>query len=106
MTGTKILLLVIAALAPVAAACDDDEGPEDATVFSAELSGDEEVPPVVTPATGTAELSIEDDAITYTIEVAGLENPVVAHIHIGEVGANGPVRLNLCGTGAPVPACT
>ena len=106
MTGTKIFLLALAALVPVAAACDDDEGPsDDATVFSAQLTGEEEVPPVPTAATGTADLSIEDDAITYTITVMDLDNPVQAHIHIGEVGANGPVRLNLCGTGAPVPDC-
>jgi hypothetical protein len=107
MTGTRVLVLAIAALAPVVAACDDDEGPsDDATVFSAVLTGDQEEPPVPTTASGTADLSIEGDAITYTISVADLANPVVAHIHIGEPGANGPVRLNLCGTGAPVPGCT
>jgi hypothetical protein len=35
-----------------------------------------------------------------------MENAVVAHIHIAPPGQNGPVRLNLCGTGAPVPPCT
>ena len=107
MTGTRLLILAIAATAPLAAACDDDEGPSgDATQFSAELSGAEEVPAVPTTATGTATLEVEGDAINYTIDnVTDLENPVVAHIHIGEVGANGPVRLNLCGTGAPVPDC-
>jgi hypothetical protein len=30
---------------------------------------------------------------------------VVSHIHVAPVGQNGPVRLNLCGTGAPVPDC-
>jgi hypothetical protein len=106
MTGTRLLLLAIAAMAPLVTACDDDEGPpDDATQFSAALTGEEEVPPVPTTASGDASLEVEDDAITYTINVTGLENPVVAHIHIGEIGANGPVRLNLCGTGAPVPDC-
>lgn len=107
MTHKRLLILAIAAMAPLVAACDDDEGPSgDATQFSAVLTGDEEVPPVATPASGTATLEVEGDAINYTIDnVTDLENPIVAHIHIGEVGANGPVRLNLCGTGAPVPAC-
>jgi hypothetical protein len=107
MSGTRLLILALAAMAPLAAACDDDEGPsDDATRFSAQLTGEEEVPPVPTTASGTATLEVEGDAITYTIDnVTDLQNPVVAHIHIGEVGANGPVRLNLCGTGAPVPAC-
>jgi len=49
---------------------------------------------------------VEGDQIVYTVNVTGLENPVVAHIHIAPEGENGPVRLNLCGTGAPVPDCT
>jgi hypothetical protein len=106
MTGMRWLVLAIAALAPAVAACDDDEGPsDDANLFAALLTGEEEVPPVLTTASGTATLTVEDDAITYTVNVNDLANPIVAHIHIGEIGANGPVRLNLCGTGAPVPDC-
>jgi hypothetical protein len=107
MAGAIRLILALAAIAPLVAACDDDEGPSgDATQFSAQLTGEEEVPPVPTTASGTATLEVEGDVINYTIDnVTDLENPVVAHIHIGEVGANGPVRLNLCGTGAPVPDC-
>jgi hypothetical protein len=44
--------------------------------------------------------------ITYTVNVTNLSNAVVAHIHIAPAGENGPVRLNLCGTGDPQPACT
>ena len=36
----------------------------------------------------------------------GIENVLVAHIHTGREGQNGPVRLNLCGTGDPQPTCT
>jgi hypothetical protein len=101
------MLAAATALLALAPACDDDdEDPgEPATSFSASLAGSNEVPPVPTAATGTAELTLEDDQIDYTIEVNGLENAVVAHIHIAPAGQNGPVRLNLCGTGAPLPAC-
>jgi CHRD domain len=86
--------------------CDDDnDSNAPATQFVATLSGTEEVPPVTTTATGTAEFTIGADQITYTVNVVGIENAVVSHIHIGAVGVNGPVRLNLCGTGAPLPAC-
>jgi hypothetical protein len=106
MTDTRLFILAIAALAPMAAACDDDEGPpDDATLFAALLTGEEEVPPVLTTASGTATFTVENDAVTYTVDVTDLQNPIVAHIHIGEAGTNGPVRLNLCGTGAPVPDC-
>jgi hypothetical protein len=99
--------IALAALLPLVGACGDDNGnPTDAaTNFSATLSGGEEVPPVTTGATGNATFSITGSQITYTVNVTGLENPVVSHIHVAAVGANGPVRLNLCGTGAPVPDC-
>ena len=90
----------------VAACGDDNDTNAPATQFVATMTGAEEVPAVTTTATGSATFTIEGDAITYTVNVANIENAVVSHIHIGAPGANGPVRLNLCGTGAPLPACT
>ncbi len=87
------------ALLPFVAACGDDDDPAGVgDSFSATLSGGAEFPPVTTEATGTATFDISGDEITYTVNVAGLTNAVVSHIHIAPVGANGPVRLNLCGT--------
>jgi hypothetical protein len=107
MTHTRMLALAAALLFPVMTACgdDDDGGTEPATEFSAILSGDEEVPPNTSEATGDAELSVDGDEITYTVNVTGLENVLFAHIHIAEEGANGPVHMNLCGTGPPLPDC-
>ena len=100
------MFIPAAALALGFAACDDDETAGPATSFSAALSGAEEVPAVPTVATGTANLALEGDQIVYTVTVTDLQNAVVAHIHIAPPGQNGPVRLNLCGTGAPEPPCT
>jgi hypothetical protein len=101
MNTTLVLPLALVALLSGVVACGDDNP----ATFTANLSGDNEVPPVVTDATGTALLAIEGDQINYTVETTGLANPVVAHIHIAPVGENGPVRLNLCGT-TDTPACT
>ena len=99
------LSLIALALLPLVAACGDDDDPSGpATSFSATLTGGEEVPAVVTTATGNATLDVSGSAITYTVTVAGLANPIVSHIHIAPVGENGPVRLNLCGT-TDTPAC-
>ena len=94
-------------LASLTLACgDDDENPaEPGTQFSAVLSGAEEVPAVPSTATGTADFTISGSQITYTVTTTGLVNPVVAHIHVAPAGENGPVRLDLCGTVAPVPDC-
>lgn len=99
--------LTAAVLIAALAACgdDDDDTTEPATEFDAQLSGAEEVPPVETDATGSANLTIEDGQIVYRVEVANLENAVVSHIHIESPGENGPVRLNLCGTPDGVPPC-
>lgn len=102
----RMLTPLVAALFAGVGCSDDDGGSAPATEFVAVLSGDNEVPPVATDAAGTATLTVEDDAISYTIDnVTDLLNPVVAHIHVEVEGANGPVRLNLCGTGAPEPEC-
>ncbi len=94
------------ALLPLLAACGDDETSGPATSFSATLTGAEEVPAVPTEATGNATLDVSGSAITYTVNVTGLANPVVSHIHIAPVGVNGPVRLNLCGTPDTQPCAT
>jgi hypothetical protein len=108
MNTFRTFAMAAAMLLPVLAGCDDDDEitqvPE--SDFSTTLSGAEEVPAVTTPATGTATLEVDGDEIDYSIDVTDLENASVAHIHIAPVGQNGPVRLNLCGTGAPQPPCT
>jgi hypothetical protein len=106
MNRFRFLEIAVGALLPVAAGCGDNGPSGPATNFTATLSGANEVPPVTTTATGTATLSVNGQQITYTVNVTNLQNAVVAHIHIAPVGENGPVRLNLCGTGAPQPDCT
>jgi hypothetical protein len=94
---------VVLAAGVVACGDDDDDGAEPPTSFIATLSGTNEVPPVTTEASGTAEITINNGQIEYTITVTGVENAVQAHIHTGREGENGPVRLNLCGVGPPDP---
>jgi hypothetical protein len=107
MYDVRILPVALAALLPIVAACGDDDGTSGpATNFSATLSGGAEVPANTSTATGTATFNVSGDQIIYTVNVVGITNAVVSHIHIAPAGANGPVRLNLCGTGAPLPACT
>jgi hypothetical protein len=107
MKNSAIFATALAALLPAVAACGDDNNTPsgEATNFSATMTGAEEVPAVPSTATGTATFTISGTQINYTVNVTNLQNPVVSHIHIGPTGQNGPVRLNLCGTGAPVPAC-
>lgn len=78
--------------------------------ISATLSGGQEVPPVDTDATGRASFSYDANAnkLTYTLEVANIENIVAAHIHRAPIGVNGPVAYPLTftagafGPGSPI----
>ena len=99
-------LAAAALLLAVVAGCDDDDDDGGTETFTAALSGTQEVPAVPTTATGTATITVQGDQLSYTVNVNGIQNAVVSHIHIAPAGQNGPVRLNLCGTGAPLPTCT
>jgi hypothetical protein len=105
VSGSSVLKMTVAAVL-VTLACGDDDPASPATSFTATLSGANEVPAVTTPATGNATLSVSGTQITYTINATNLQNAVLGHIHLAAAGQNGPVRLNLCGTGAPEPPCT
>jgi hypothetical protein len=99
--------IALAVLLTAVAACDDDDdngGTEPDTEFEAALSGENEVPPRSTTATGTATLTVEGSAIAYRVDVVNLENVLFSHIHVGTEAENGPVRMDLCGV-PPTPAC-
>lgn len=64
-----------------------------------ELTGDEEVPVVLTGAEGKFKAKIRDDRIEWKLRYEDLEGDVTqAHIHIGQVLANGGISVWLCST--------
>lgn len=64
---------------------------------SATLSGAQETPPVVSPGSGTASVTISDAGITFNHSISGLLNITSSHLHLGAADANGPVLFNLGG---------
>jgi len=79
-----------------------------ATIFMANLTGDQEVGPVVTDAVGTGTFILNDDQteLSYSIEIFGLDlgnirtpedddNLTRAHLHNAPAGVNGPVRFGI-----------
>jgi hypothetical protein len=71
--------------------------------FRAHLSGDQEVPPVETRATGQAvfQLSKDGTELSYRLIVANIQNVTMAHIHLGQDWVNGPVVVWLYPSGPP-----
>jgi hypothetical protein len=71
----------------------------------ARLSGLNEVPSIITDASGEFEATIHNDQITFELKFHDLSaNLAASHIHIGQTGANGGVSAFLCGGGGQ-PAC-
>ncbi len=102
--AVAIVALVAASLAlPAVRAEGNGEG---GASWQTELSGAQEVPPRATPATGEAsfELSADGASIHYEIEVEDISNVIMAHIHMGAVGINGPIVVWLFPVGGPPPA--
>jgi len=68
-------------------------------IFKATLSGDQEVPPVDTVATGRAKFRVSDDLskVEFTLTVNDGTRVQVSHIHCGAAGENGPVFIFLAG---------
>ena len=94
--GGLAALLLALAIVGLATASDDQKN------FVAALSGDQEVPARDTQATGVATFKLRDDgtALLFKINVANIDTAVMAHIHCGAVGVNGPVGVTLF-MGAP-----
>ena len=69
----------------------------EAEQFAASLTGDAEVPPVETDATGAATLTLDEtgEALAYEVTAEGIEGVVAAHVHCAPEGANGPVGVTL-----------
>lgn len=65
-------------------------------IYDAPLSGQNEVPPVQSSATGLAEFTPPvNDSIKYRINITGISGATGAHIHSGQAGENGEVVADL-----------
>jgi hypothetical protein len=80
--------LLLAAIPATALAADE--------VFTADLSGDAQVPPIAVDGTGEATVTISDDESTVSWEItySGLTgDPAAGHIHVGPTDGTGPVMI-------------
>lgn len=87
------MLSLVALLLPLAPAQAED------AAFKGVLVGSQEVPAVLTAASGgfRAWLSPDGTSLQYELAYDGLEGSVAqAHIHIGQSGANGGIAVWLC----------
>lgn len=92
------LLLSLAVVSGFAVAA-----PPDSKNFVTHLSGDNEIPPRDTHATGQATFKLNEQGteLSYRLIVANIDNVVASHIHLGAADENGPVVAFLFGSVPP-----
>jgi hypothetical protein len=99
-----VVVLTVAALGGLAQTASAQQR------WTAVLSGQEEVPPISSPASGVFNATVESDgSISFTLTFEGLSAPpTFSHIHFGQPGVAGGVMIFLCGGGgqADCPAAT
>ena len=97
MSGRALLGAFVLGLAAVGAA-----GAGLNANWSDHATGAEEVPPRATQAQGQAVFHLSDDELSldFRLIATNIDNVVAAHIHVGPVGANGPVVAFLYGPAA------
>jgi CHRD domain len=71
--------------------------------FNAKLSGQQEVPPVQTTASGMAWFKPMQDKVWFKLNVTDMQGVTQAHIHTGKQGENGPVVVTLYKSATPQP---
>jgi hypothetical protein len=103
MKSTSIGFCAIAALAATVLAAPAAQSQTER--FSASLAGSEEVPPINTSGTGDFQMTIQQGAITFSLNFSNLSSPLsVAHLHFAPDKVAGGVMIFLCG-GGNQPAC-
>jgi hypothetical protein len=94
--------LFVLALGLGLAGCGGGGGGDDVlsrTTLSSTMTGDQEVPPVITGATGRGSLSLQPATrdINGSVSLEGMTATAV-HIHVGDVGVSGPIIVTLAQT--------
>jgi hypothetical protein len=86
LTGAAAGTLLLTAAALSTASAED---------IAVSLTGDQEVPAVTTPATGTGTITIADDkSVSGSVKTTGITG-IMAHIHEAPAGKNGPPIITL-----------
>jgi hypothetical protein len=93
-TSSILLILATLAIATIPISFTNSFAQEQRAI--ANLSGQEEVPPVQTQATGIAEFTLMGmDSVNYTVNASNIQGATGGHIHLGNPGENGPVVITL-----------
>jgi hypothetical protein len=91
---TLLALLTLSSIALIVSVSADPTAQEEPNNFTAQLDGDQEVPPRTTNATGQATFQLRDEThLGFSLNMIDTKNVVAAHIHCAPAGENGAVGV-------------
>lgn len=96
MKTTSSILLILATLTIVTIPTSFTNSFAQEQRAIANLSGQDEVPPVQTQATGITEFTLMGmESVNYAVNASNIQGATAGHIHLGKPGENGPVVITL-----------
>jgi len=98
LTLTVISMIVISLIVVVATNISHIYA-QNQTKYIAKLVGVKVVPPVNTSAAGIADVNIGKDWLYWKLNVTGITDPTMAHIHMGNKSVIGPIVVDLLNSG-------
>jgi CHRD domain len=90
-----VISMIVISLIVVVATSNSLIYAQNQTKYKAKLIGKSVVPPVNTSAAGLADVNIGNDWLWWKLNVTGITDPTMAHIHMGKKGVNGPIVVDL-----------
>ena len=90
-----IISMIVISLIVVVATSNSLIYAQNQTKYKAKLKGVSIIPPVNTSAAGLADVNIRNDSLDWKLNVTGITDPTMAHIHMGKKGVNGPIVVDL-----------
>jgi hypothetical protein len=97
--ATFAAAVVLAALSACSTMSDMGHSMASAMGMGQKLTGDQEVPPVATSASGSGSIKVADDgSVSGSVKTTGMDG-LAAHIHMAAAGKNGAVIVPLVKSG-------
>lgn len=97
--GILMIMLVSSLILAVSIDYNQAKAAEAKQQFKAKLKGENEVPPVSSIAEGKIKLKAKESSIKYKLNITGITDATMAHIHQGKSSENGEPVVDLLADG-------
>lgn len=96
-----VIVIALALATAITVLTNSEVFAQEGQKFTAQLSGQEEVPPTNSQGTGMAEFTVVGQTIEYTVNASNIQGVTGGHIDAGKPGENGPIIATLFKNDSP-----